>query len=480
MTGLVIIGNGPAAHRLVERLHARGFDGSVTVLGAERRPAYNRALLPRVLDGTLTADLLDLAPPPSPTRVHRAEEVTGIDRDGRVVRTRTGRCVPYDRLVLATGARPRPSDLPGTRTPEGGLAERVVTVRTPEDCAAVAAYAGAASIDAPGRAVVLGAGLLGVEVAHALVRRGVSVTLVGSEATVLGDHLDRGGARFLVDRLRAAGVDVRTGSPADSYRPGELLLADGESLPLDVLVVCHGSDPDTDLASGAGLAVGRGVLVDDRLTTSDERIHAIGDCAEHRDAAPGRITRAWRHADALAAILTQSTSDIDGPGGRDPVRLNTRGIELGAFGSPRALDDPDSDVELVTLSDPTRGRYAKLALRADRPVAAVLIGLSTAIATLTHLHDRDLPAPADRLAMLLGSDAPTRTATAGTAEHAVLCQCNNVTRQALVQAFRSGATDVPALAAATRATTGCGGCTEEIGELCRTLHETPTPTTEGA
>ncbi len=137
---------------------------------------------------------------------------------------------------------------------------------------------------------------------------------------------------------------------------------------------------------------------------------------------------------------------------------------MAAFGSGA----PPEDAELVTLSDPARARYARLLLHDEHVTAAVLLGFDRAIATLTRLCAEDRKIPADRLAFLLGTTA-RYTGSAEPGPDTVICRCNTVTRRALSEAFDEGARDVPALAEITRATTGCGSCTDEVRRLCRTL-----------
>ncbi|RRO20477.1 NAD(P)/FAD-dependent oxidoreductase [Saccharopolyspora rhizosphaerae] len=457
---VVVVGAGPAAHRFVERLRTRGHDGPITVLGAEAHPAYNRVLLGSVLDGSLPPSAVSL--PALDAEVHQGCAVTGIDRARRAVRTEDGREFGYDVLVLATGARPLVPEVVGLDS------ERFTALRTLADCARVTA--------ATGPVAVLGGGLLGVEVARALLARGHRVVLVHREEHLVERQVDEVGGRMLAERLTELGVDVRLGVKATSYRPGTLRLGDGAEVPAELVVACTGVWPEVTVAQRAGVSVNRGVVVDDRLRTSDPHVHAIGDCAEHRGATPGSAASAWEQADALAAQLTGSGADY--PGTRVVARLRAREVDLVSIGSVR--DSFAGDAEIVTLSDPARSRYAKLALHAGRISGAVLLGFPAAIATVSQLHDRDLPMPADRLSVLLGTPAAVPGAPVEPPEDAVLCRCNTVTRKSLIHAWHGGARSVAELARATRATTGCGGCADDVGRLCSALADRIEPEKEGA
>ncbi|GAA0530277.1 FAD/NAD(P)-binding oxidoreductase [Saccharopolyspora subtropica] len=457
---IVVVGNGPAAHRLVERLRAHGHTGSITVLGREEQPAYNRVLLGAVLDRTLSPETVAL--PDVDAEVRLRVTATEIDRRRRVVRTDTGTEHEYDVLVLATGARPTLPEITGLR------AEHLQPLRTLADCRRFD--------DVAGPLAVLGGGILGVEAARALLARGHRVTLVHPKPYPMDRQVDPAGGRLLAERLGKLGVELRLGRRATAYRPGRLILDNSDVVPAELVVACTGVVPETGLAVRAGLPVRRGVVVDDQLRTADPRIHAIGDCAEHNGDTPGLIASAWDQADVLAAVLTGE--DVRYRGTRTVTRLKARGIDLVSIGSVDGLDS--AEAEVVTLSDPARGRYAKLALREERIIGAVLFGLPEAIASVSQLHDRDLPVPADRLALLLGTPAAMPGAPAELPDDAVICRCNNVTKKALTAAWQGGARSVPELAGATRATTGCGGCVDDVGRICAALANRTDHEREGA
>ncbi|TPQ15556.1 FAD-dependent oxidoreductase [Streptomyces sporangiiformans] len=443
---VLVVGHGPAAHRLVERVRHHGHRGPVTALGAEPRPAYNRVLLTSLLGGTLTAEDLKLPDPPDGVRVRTGVTATAVDRARRLVHTDTGETHPYDHLVLATGARPRIPHLPGLLTADGGLTEGATALRTLADCERLA----------DGPVVVLGAGVLGTETTLALLRAGRDVTLVHPGPHPMDDRLDDMAGALLADHLRSRGAHLRLRRAAAEYRPGKLALDDREILRADALVLCTGVEPETALARRAGLAVRTGVVVDRHLRTNDPRVHAIGDCAEFDGEAPGLVTTTWEQAETLARIL--SGEEAHHRADRPVVRLKAPGIDLACLGPP----DPPGATRHVTLSDPARGRYARLALSGERILGGVLIGLPRATAAVGQLYERGLPVPSDRLGLLLGTAATERPASVELPDEAVLCHCNHVTKGDLLRAWRAGARDLPGVAVATRATTGCGGCADDV------------------
>ncbi|MET9323142.1 FAD-dependent oxidoreductase [Streptomyces sp. NPDC003038] len=461
---ILVIGNGPAAHQLLDRLRHFGCTDPVTVLGAEEVPAYHRALLTSALDGSLPPAAMELPPPPGDTRVRTGVCAVRIDRARRRVHTADGQVFPYGRLVLATGATPLLPALPGLRTPDGAPAAGVATLRTLADCARLT---DPAAVAARTPVTILGAGSLGVEAAFALAAKDRPVTLVHPGAWPMDHLLDRTAGALVADRLATAGVEVVTGQAAAAYTPGALTLADGRTLPVATLLLCTGVLPETGLARAAGLSVRTGIVVDDCLRTDDPLIHALGDCAEHRGGRGGSLASGWAQAEALARHLATGARGV--AAARRVLRPRIAGPGLVVLGVPGSVPAE----ETITLNDPANARYARLELAGERITAGVLLGFDRAIATTTELYVHDLPVPRDRLSLLLGR-APrvARTGSTELSPDTVVCLCNNVTHRDLTDAWHAGSRRLPELAAATRATTGCGGCTRQVEAICASLAST--------
>ncbi|WKD34758.1 NAD(P)/FAD-dependent oxidoreductase [Streptomyces xanthophaeus] len=398
---VVVIGGGLAGLRLAQRL---GPAAAVTVLGEETHVPYNRVLLAEVLAGRYAPEVTAL-PAPGPV-LRRGVRAVRVDRADRTVRCDDGTVAEYDTLVLATGSNAVLPPLRGLFEPEGrDLPDGVHAFRTMDDCLALSAAV------RPGiRAVVIGGGLLGVSAARALAARGAQVVLAQQGERLMERQLDAESSALLATHLTDLGVEIHTecrvrglitsappgrnpASPAFEERgpgrsPGSggargqrkvtgVELADGYRLEADVVVLACGVRPRTGLAQAAGLEVRKGIVVDDHLRTSDPRIHAIGDCAEHAGQVYGLAGAALEQADALAALLTGEPTQYAGT--RALTRLTLGGAEngsldLAAFGETTPL--PGDDV--VRLADATRRTYRKVVLRGDRLVGGVLLGeLST-------------------------------------------------------------------------------------------------------
>ncbi|MFF4419754.1 NAD(P)/FAD-dependent oxidoreductase [Streptomyces sp. NPDC001549] len=420
---VVVIGGGLAGLRLAQRL---GPAAAVTVLGEETHVPYNRVLLAEVLAGRYAPEVTAL-PAPGPA-LRRGVRAVRVDRAERAVRCDDGTVARYDTLVLATGSNAVLPPLRGLFEREGrDLPDGVHAFRTMDDCLALSAAV------RPGvRVVVIGGGLLGVSAARALAARGAQVVLAQQGERLMERQLDADASALLHAHLTALGVEIhtecrvrglevqplrrlRSGGPgaappaaepaaepaAAAPRPGAsagprkvtgVELADGYRLTADVVVLACGVRPRTGLAQAAGLEVRKGIVVDDHLRTSDPRIHAIGDCAEHAGQVYGLAGAALEQADTLAALLTGEPTQYTGTRALTRLTLTTGEgtggngpLDLAAFGETTPL--PGDDV--VRLADATRRTYRKVVLRGDRLVGGVLLGELSTVGALARTWEGD-------------------------------------------------------------------------------------------
>jgi assimilatory nitrate reductase electron transfer subunit len=387
---VVLIGHGMVGHRFCEEIRRRDPDGTrvaLTVLAAEPRAAYNRILLPNVLAGVMHPGELSLGETAGVT-VRAATAAVALDLEGGTVLTSGGEVVAYDDLVLATGAVPRIPRIPG-------IDRSVLALRTVGDARRLNAMAADARRK-HGRVIVLGGGVLGLEAARALTARGTAVTVVHPAAHLMERQVDPGGGRILAAAMRRTGIDVELGAAASWWEPRRgLWLTDGRLVQATGMLLSTGAAPDAGLARDAGLRLTESgaVAVDDTLTTSDPRVHAIGDCAGHPGAAGGLVQPGWEQAAALASRLTGSDPRARYRGSTVVTRLKAAGIELTCLGEGLS-EDPDC--EILRFEDPARERYAKLVICEDRIAGAIMIGLPDAAAGVTQLYDRGAPAPGSR------------------------------------------------------------------------------------
>lgn len=505
---IVLIGFGPVGARFAEELLPAVEDGRVhlTIVGAETHDPYNRILIAEYAGGEVARDSLTTAAAADFTAagatVLRGRRVTQIDRGESAVVLDDGSRVTYDRLVLATGARATLPTLEGVDQlgmDDSGL-DRVLTagvcaVRSLEDAERVKTV-----VDAGGRVVILGAGVLGIELALLLAGAGAIPRLAHFGPIPMPRQLDRGAAHVLarsleragvtvVPHMRAEGVVVQEVDGVRSFRA--LVSSDGKRVEGDLLVLSCGVQPRTELAVDAGLRVGRGVLVDERLRSwTDPRIHAIGDVAHVADpvayaherevpgGASGLIGPGWRQADWLASAIT---AELDGaqveafeeevPG---VVLVKASQVDLVSAGDVQA--DPfaptpagEKPREVALWADPQHGAYVKMTTTDGVLDGFVSVGMPRAAAELAVLYQRRGELPSDR-SLLLRLDASEAAVPAPQGREATICMCNAVTAGQIEDAVAEHAcTTVEEVGGCTRAGTGCGGCRARIAEMLTAL-----------
>ncbi|GAA4641437.1 FAD-dependent oxidoreductase [Gordonia humi] len=314
MTGqaVVIVGAGTAGHHVAGRLRDNGFEGSVTLIGAEPHLPYHRPPLSKAyLAGATPRERLGLRSPEYyvdhavTTRV--GVSVEAIDREGRRIALDDGTAVGYDCLVLAPGASPRQIDLPG-RDLRG-----VVELRTCDDADRLREH-----LHEGRRVVVVGGGFIGLEVAAAARKRGASVTVLEAMPALMTRALSGTTARLLADTHASYGVRISCTTSVvelvgEDGQVSEVVTSSGERLPADAVVLGVGVVPNTSLAADAGLTTGDGVVVDDRLRTADPAVFAVGDCASFPDGrgAQLRLESVQNAVDQAHYVADRICSDSD-------------------------------------------------------------------------------------------------------------------------------------------------------------------------
>ncbi|HLL28636.1 MAG TPA: FAD-dependent oxidoreductase [Xanthobacteraceae bacterium] len=363
---LVVIGNGMAAARLVEELLARALGRyAVAVVGEEPRLAYNRILLSSLLAKEIAPSDIEL----KPARWWRDRGVTlrygcaaeSVDIGRRSVTLADGRALSFSKLVFATGSRP-------LRLPVAGIdLPGVLTFRDIRDVNAMTAIA------SPGRRIaVIGGGLLGIEAAHGLAKHGARVTLIHLMDRLMERQLDPRAGAILARAIEKKGVEVllnaETARIAGTHRVDGVALKDGRTIAADLVIVAAGIQPRADIAAAAGLAVNRGIVVDDRLETSAAGIFAIGECAEYAGQCYGLVEPGYEQARVLAERLAGRHARYDG----SVLATNLKVSGVNVFSAGNFLGG--AGCEEIMLSDPGLDTYKKLVIAAGRLVGAVLYG----------------------------------------------------------------------------------------------------------
>ncbi|HKA80443.1 MAG TPA: FAD-dependent oxidoreductase [Xanthobacteraceae bacterium] len=364
---LIVIGNGMAAARLVDELARRTLGRyAVAVIGAEPRLAYNRVLLSALLADEIGRSDIEIKPArwwrDRGVTLRYGVRATAVDPLARKVTLADGAELPFSKLVLATGSLPIKLGNPGMDLPG------VFTFRDIDDVDTIAA-----STAAGRRVVVIGGGLLGLEAAYGLAKAGADVTVLHLMDRLMERQLDPYAAAMLKRAVEAKGITVRlmaeTARVLGNGRVEAVELKDGSTIAADAVVVAVGIRANAELARSAGLAVERGIVVDDGLETSVAGIHAIGECAQHRGTCYGLVEPAYEQAQVLARRLAGES--VTYPGSVLATNLKVSGVNVFSAGDFLGATE---GAEVMALSDPGTGVYKKLVVAGGRLIGAVLFG----------------------------------------------------------------------------------------------------------
>ncbi len=360
----LIAGNGITAVTAAQAL-SKEADIEVTILSQEPHLYYSRPRLWSYIAGEIAREELVVRKQDWYTEnrieVLLGETAVAIDPGEHHVSTASGRRFSYDRLLLATGARPFVPPIPGSDL------EGVFSLRTLEDADAISARA-----EKSRSAVVIGGGLLGLEIARVLLGRGLQVTVLETAPYLLPRQLDRDGAGLLTGLLEEMGLQIRADITVEKIDGSEsvsaVCLADGERIDADLVLMSTGIRSNIDLARQAGLDVNRGILVDAGLQTSRKDIFAAGDAAEFDGVVYGIIPAALEQARSAAAAMTSGSSDYSGT--IPSTNLKVTGIDLTSIGD--YLGECEGCAEYKEI-DPASQSYRKIAVKDGVIQGAILV-----------------------------------------------------------------------------------------------------------
>lgn len=363
---LVIVGNGMAAARLVDELAKAALGRyAIAVIGDEPRLAYNRVLLSSVLAGETASHDIELRPASwwrdRGVTLKYGCVATEVDVGRRELKIANEESIEFSKLVLATGSSALRLNVAGADL------QGVHTFRDTRDVDLLLTLAAQKK-----RVVVVGGGLLGLEAAYGLAKAGAPVTLIHLMDRLMERQLDAPAGSLLKSLVEAKGIKVmlnaNTARLHGEKRVEGVELVDGRRLDADAVIFAAGIRPNVALAKEAGIAVGRGIVVDDHLQTGTPDIFALGECAEHRGICYGLVEPAYEQARVLAQHLAGRSASYGG----SVVSTNLKVSGVSVFSAGDFLGADGS--EAIVLSDAKRGRYKKLVIAEGRLTGAVLIG----------------------------------------------------------------------------------------------------------
>ncbi|MGI4762974.1 MAG: molybdopterin-dependent oxidoreductase [Janthinobacterium lividum] len=449
---IVIIGAGAGAHGFVRAYRELNQEDTITIFSKEDQPFYNRVMLPDYISGHQSwAQLVKMQDHEEPAHaidLRRGVQVTEVNRAGKYVVDSLGQRTDYDVLILATGSRaavPR-----GVPTLPG-----IFTMRSRTDADDFKRH-----LPEQAHVVIVGGGLLGLEMAASLREVGTRVTIIQRISRFLDRQLDALGSQLLQDEMVDQGCDLYFNDEVELYygraRLTGVALKSGRRLDCDALILAIGTAPNIELARDCGLACQRGVVVDAHLQTSDPSVFALGEIAEFKGTLYGITAAAEQQAAVLASYLSGNVASQYG-GSTFMNIIKIHGFDLCSIGLPERPNT--TDYEEIVFIDKAQRYYKKCIIHQDRLVGAILIGdknefqeYRDLIANRTELSDKRL--------QLLRSGGPA-TPVLGK----LVCSCNGVGADNLRQAIAAGCNSLKDLCATTGAGTGCGSCRPEIKRI---------------
>lgn len=448
MSSLAVIGGGIAGQALIEAVRERDAELPITLFCAEGHLPYDRVRLTELVEQDASVDDLRLRPD-AWYADHKIETVLGTRIDSLKPASRSlfvgGTERSFDQICLATGSEALQPPI------EGIDRDGVFLYRYPVDCEMIVER-----VAPQQHAAVIGGGLLGLEAAKALAAKGCKVTVVHLMDRLMERQLDAEAAELLLAAMTELNVEVMT-ERATVQITGEghadgLLFADGEHLACDFVVVSVGITPRTDLAADAGLAVERGIVVDDQMQSSAQNIYAVGECAQHNGIVHGIVAPIYDQCLVAADAITGSEAAYSGS--IPSAKLKVMGVDLVSIGDV-------ARGETVTASDPGKGVYRKLAVEDGRLTGAVLMGDTRGYELLLEMA-KSGEEISDPLATLARASEAT---AAELPDSAQVCNCNGVCKGDIVKAVEGGLSSTQEVVAVTRAGAGCGSCKPMVTEI---------------
>jgi nitrite reductase (NADH) large subunit len=462
---IIVVGNGMVGYKFCEKLIARSSRFNIVVFGEEPRRAYDRVHLSEYFNGK-SADDLSLSTASwyedNNITLYLDDPIQEINRTEKTVHSLSGKTLSYDYLVLATGSSAFVPDIPGIEK------EGVFVYRTIEDLELIKTYAAHTKVGA-----VMGGGLLGLEAAKALIDLGISETHVIEFAPrLMPRQIDSAGSAMLQSKLKALGLNIHlnknTASFEGDHKIEALRFTDDTLLPIDMMVISAGIRPRDELAKLCGLHTGTrgGILVNEKMQTSDDAIFAIGECALYEGMIYGLVAPGYEMADTVVTYLTKGDKSFYGFD--MSTKLKLIGVDVASFGDA-FITEPDC--RTIVFEDTHKGTYKRINISNDGKylLGGILIGDADAYNILLQTVNSKIILPPDPEDLILGSRGGATNEGAGVMnlpDDALICSCEAVSKQAICSAVtEQGATNLDGIKKCTKAGTGCGGCVPLVKDL---------------
>ncbi|MGB5444362.1 MAG: molybdopterin-dependent oxidoreductase [Psychromonas sp.] len=451
---IILIGAGAASLEFINAYRDKNREDEIQVFAKEPLLFYNRVLLPEYINREKQWQAIQSSEEAELERLnivfHQGNAVTKINRNEKTIIDQQGKTYSYDKLIIATGSRPMitlkvPRDMQG-----------IFGLRTRRDADNIREY-----LKDGGRALIIGGGLLGLELAGALNSIGVEVTVIQRSSRLMRAQLDELGSQLLHEEIVARGIKVIYNDEVSSFAGENKLqtvtLKSGLILQIDALFFAAGIKPNTELGEQCGLKFNRGLVVNDHMQSSDDDIFVIGEIAEHRKKTYGTTPAAQDQARVAAAYLNGNIwSRYDHSLSFNILKI--KDLQLCSLGI--TTKPPGNDFQEIVLIDRQMRYYKKCILHQDRLIGAILIGDKSEFAEFKTLIEQQLELGDKRQQLLRGSATPCEPPLG-----AIICSCNNVGTGNIEKHIAAGCKNFDELCRLSNAGTGCGSCRPEVKRI---------------
>ncbi len=448
---IIVIGAGAGACGFVKSYRALNTEDEIEIFSKESFPFYNRVLLPDYIIGTLPWQSLikmsDMEELDYGIKLHRGLSIEKINKEDKTVIDSNGETHHYDVLLLATGSRAFVlKDVPALNG--------IFTMRNRNDADNFKKHADTTN----GKVVIVGGGLLGIEMATSLAERGSKVTIIQRISRLMGRQLDALGSQLLHEELISKGIEIFYNDEVDRVlgekKISGIQLKSGLLIDCESLVIAIGTVPNIEMIKEAGIDCKRGVVIDEYLQTSAKDIYAIGEIAEFKGQLYGITAAAEQQADIVARFLCGDISKFY-QGSLLMNILKMHSLELCSLGLAE-LPNNDPTYEEIVFIDKAKRYYKKCIVHNDRLVGAILIGDKNEFLEFRNLIENKMELSEKRLQLLRSGK------TAEPIIGKTVCSCNNVGEGNLINKIKEGCKDHLQLCQLTGAGMGCGSCRPEV------------------
>ncbi len=457
---IVIIGAGSGAFGFVKSYRALNKIDEIEIFNKEDHPFYNRVMLPDYINGTQNWQQLikmkDEEEFDFDIKLHRGISIENIDCTNKMLTDHLNNKHSYDILILATGSR-------AATMKEMPEIEGVFTMRTRNDADHFKNYLNPGK----GKVVIVGGGLIGIEMAASLKEINIDVTIIHRSSKLMDKQLDNLGSQLLEEELKEKGIDIFYNDEIERVFGGKrvtgIKLKSGQEINCQAIILGIGTIPNIELARACGLECKRGVLVDNYLQTSDRSIFAIGEIAEFEGSLYGITAAAEQQAGIVAQFLSGNISQYY-EGSLLMNILKMHGTDLCSLGLT-TIPSGDSSYEEVLFIDKAKRYYKKCIIHHDRLVGAILIGDKTEFIEFKDLIENKIELSEKRLALLRSGKK------AEPVLGKLICSCGNVGEGNIINKIKEGNMQLKSLCTSSGAGLGCGSCRSEIQVILERMIE---------